>query len=138
MQRPIILDSPTEHRARRIVPTPPALLVGPSRLLRGDGIGDPRLGSPLSITLMWVACQNDRFHGDKRTSTPPPSIYLEGPFQNRISDIVQRSRHDDYGVIRSDNLSCVSLPGFRQAFLSCRLSAQHIPLVCVQQKETGC
>src|SRR6202521_218910 len=111
MLRPTISDSPTTRRARRISPTPPALLVGPSRLLRGDGTGDPRLKEvALSITLMWVACQTNRLHDAQAHIDRTPVHLLEGPFQDRILNIVRRSRHDDYGVIRSNNLFRVYFP----------------------------
>src|ERR1700730_5008164 len=137
MLRPTISDSPTGLRARRTFPTPPALLVGPSRLLRGDGIGDPCLKQVAqSITLMWVACQNHRFH-DARTHIDRIPVHLfGGPIPGSFSNIVRRSRHDDYGVMRSNNLSRVHFPD-SAGVSSCRLSAHHILPVCVLQKETG-
>ena len=54
----------------------------------------------LSITLMWVACQTNRFHDAKaHTDRTPPSIYLEGPFHDRIENMCPALRHDDHGVI---------------------------------------
>jgi hypothetical protein len=137
MLRPAISNSPTRRRARRTSPRPPALLVGPSRLLRGDGIGDPRLkGRALSITLMWVARQNNRLRDTQAQIDRTPAIYLEGLFPDRISNIVRRSL-----TMMTASSDQTTYPAFtsriQQAFLSCRLSAQHILLVCVLQKKTG-
>ena len=46
MLRPMISNRPTALRARRISPTRPALLVGPSRLLRRDEVRDPQIDRP--------------------------------------------------------------------------------------------
>src|SRR5258708_19846317 len=40
------LNRPIKLRARRTSPTRPALLVGPSRLLRGDKVRDPNIDGP--------------------------------------------------------------------------------------------
>src|SRR6267378_3341131 len=46
MLRPMILNRPIKLRARRTSPTRPALLVGPSLLLRGDKVRDPNIDRP--------------------------------------------------------------------------------------------
>src|SRR6266853_486621 len=46
MLRPTISNRTIKLRARRTSPTRPALLVGPSRLLRGDKVRDPNVNGP--------------------------------------------------------------------------------------------
>src|SRR5713226_4245031 len=46
MQRPMISIRTIKFRVRRTSPTRPALLVGPSRLLRGDKVRDPNVNRP--------------------------------------------------------------------------------------------
>src|SRR6266550_1213491 len=46
MLRPTISNRTIKLRARRTSPTRPALLVGPSRLLRGDKVRDPNVNRP--------------------------------------------------------------------------------------------
>src|SRR4030081_3671231 len=46
MLRPTISNRTIELRARRTSPTRPALLVGPSRLLRGDKVRGPNINRP--------------------------------------------------------------------------------------------
>jgi len=77
MLRPTISDSQTGHRARRISPTPPALLVGPSWLLRGDDAAgtrpersryrSPWCGSPVKPTVSMT---------QKRTPTGLPRPFI--------------------------------------------------------------
>src|ERR1700730_15418222 len=113
MQRPTISNSPTGLRARRIFPRPPALLVGPSWLLRGDDVGDPRLdGSAIDHLDVGRLSKQPSPSRKKRTHRPvSPSIQLEGPFQEFL---VRRSRHDDRYPIKQPIPRL--LPGFRKRF----------------------
>src|ERR1700730_112877 len=109
MQRPTILNRLITLRARRISPTRPARLVGPSRLLRRDEVRSrhtnrPRDQSPECGVLVAIAAAITQ----SATSNPfqPPKRWAPG--SSRIP--VRRSCHDDYRVIQPDIPSSVHFP----------------------------
>jgi hypothetical protein len=109
MQRPTILNRLITLHARRISPTRPARLVGPSRLLRRDKVrsphtNGPRDQSPECEVLVAIAVAITQ----SATSNPfqPPKQWAPG--SSRIP--VRRSCHDDYCVIQPDIPSSVHFP----------------------------
>jgi hypothetical protein len=137
MLRPTISNSPTGLRARRIFPTPPALLVGPSWLLRGDDVGDPRLDRS-AIDHLDVGSLSDNRRNDAKKlidRSPRPFIWRA---HSRIEfwTFVRRSRYDDHGVIRSDNLSRVYFPALAGVSFMSPIGTAYTP--CLRAaKETG-
>src|SRR6266436_1891666 len=108
MQRPTISNRPITLRARRISPTRPARLVGPSRLLRRDEVRNPHTNGPRNQSFeMRAACRNHRCHHAKRYFKPFPATETVGS-----SDRVEYRRycHDDDGVIQPDIPSSVYFP----------------------------
>jgi hypothetical protein len=108
MPRPTILNRPITLRARRISPTRPARLVGPSRLLRRDEVRNPHTNGPRDRSFeMRGACRNHRCHHAKRCFKPFPATETVGS-----SDRVEYRRycHDDDGVIQPDIPSSVYFP----------------------------
>src|SRR5450631_3307761 len=100
MRRPTISNRPITLRARRISPTRPARLVGPSRLLRRDEVRNPHTNGPRDQSF-------DRCHHAKRCFKPFPATETPGS-----SDRVEYRRycHDDDGVIQPDIPSSVYFP----------------------------
>ncbi len=88
---------------------------------------------------MWVACQTNRLHEAKahidRTSRP---FIWRAHSRIELKTCVRRSRPDDRGVVRSNNLFRRLLPGFQWAFLSCRLLGHLILVVSVLQRRPAC
>lgn len=108
MPRPRISNQPLTLRARRISPTRPARLVGPSRLLRRDEVRNPHTNGPRDQSFeRRGACRNHRCHHAKRCFKPFPATETAGS-----SDRVEYRRycHDDDGVIQPDIPSSVYFP----------------------------
>jgi hypothetical protein len=107
MRRPTISNQPITLRARRISPTRPARLVGPSRLLRRDEVRNPHTSGPRDQSFeRRGACRNHRCHHAKRRFKPFPATGTAGS-----SDRVEYSYcHDDDGVIQPDIPSSVYFP----------------------------
>jgi hypothetical protein len=121
MQRPTISNRPITLRARRISPTRPARLVGPSRLLRRDEVRNPRTNGPRDQSFeMRGACRNHRCHHAKRRFEPFPATAGS-------SDRVEYRRycHDDDGVIQPDIPSGVHFPDIPCGSLAPLISAAY-------------
>jgi hypothetical protein len=69
-----------------------------------------------------------------RTSTGPPSIYLEGPFQDRIEHA--SGAFVTMITASSDQTTSSAFPGFSRRFFRVAYSAQLTLLVSMLQKET--
>jgi len=109
MLRPMISNRTIERRARRTSPMRPALLVDPSRLLRGDKVRDPnndrpRDQSPECGLLVAIAVAITQ----SAPSNPfqPPKQWAPGSIRIPVT----RSCHDDYCVIQPDIPSGVHFP----------------------------
>jgi len=109
MQRPTILNRPITLRARRISPTRPARLVGPSRLLRRDKVRNPHTSghrdqSPECGVLVAIAVAITQ--SAISNPFPPPKRWAPGSSRRPV----RRSCHDDYRVIQPDIPSSVHFP----------------------------
>src|ERR1700726_4400827 len=99
-----------------------------TRVSRGRAIDHLDVGSPVKITVSMT----QKAHIDRT------AVHLSGgPIPGSILNIVRRSRHDDYGVIRSNNLSRVHFPDSAGVSFVSPIWRKHTLLVGVLQKETG-
>jgi hypothetical protein len=87
---------------------------------------------------MWVACQNNRLHDAQAHIDRTPVHLLDGPFQDRILNIVRRARHDDYGVIRSNNLFRVYFPDSAGASFMAPIGTVYTPCLRAAKGDRGC
>src|ERR1700730_6248895 len=86
---------------------------------------------------MWVACQTNRLHDAKAHTdrTPRPFIW-RAHSRIELKTCVRRSRHDDHGVIRSNNLFRVYFPDSAGVSFVSPIGAAYTPCLCAA-KETG-